>query len=557
MQTDEMHPRCVRCANNFPIDRRDRAFYEKMSVPPPRHCPECRQQRRLAFNNEMNLYYRTCDLTGEKILSIYSSDKPYKVYKPEAWWSDAWDPLQYGRPFRPQHSFFDQFHELMLDVPRVALQTNYLLDENSDYTNYAGSNKNCYLIFHADFNRDCLYSYGLKKCESCLDCYNVFESELCNECIDCQGCYGCVRSQNCLNCTNGLLLRDCVGCRDCIGCRNLRQKQYCVFNRQLSRAEYEQFCATFDRTSRQALTQLEAQYEDRCRDLPARALRMIHCERSAGDQLRNCDNAVDCFDTADLRDGRYCYQLYNGARDCMDLYQFGLNAELVYDSSIIGYNAQNVRFSFGCTEQVSNLTYCHNCYHSHDLFGCCGLRRKEYCILNRQYSRDDYQALVPKLIETMEHFGEWGEFFPMDISAFAYNETTAQLFYPLDASAAAAQGLRWKVEEPLHKLDTVTVSAPDSWRELPEGAAPAVYRCAASAKPFRIIQTEIDLLRKIGAPPPDCCFEQRHRARLGKRNPRQVRSGRCGQCGDAIRTSAPQAGASPVFCESCYLGAVE
>jgi Zn ribbon nucleic-acid-binding protein len=58
-------------------------------------CPECRQQRRLSFRNERNLYKRDCDATGKSIISIYSPDKPYKVYNQDFWWSDNWDAMDY------------------------------------------------------------------------------------------------------------------------------------------------------------------------------------------------------------------------------------------------------------------------------------------------------------------------------------------------------------------------------------------------------------------------------------------------------------------------------
>jgi Zn ribbon nucleic-acid-binding protein len=58
-------------------------------------CPDCRQQRRLAFRNERNLYKRKCDATGKNIISIYSPDKNIKVYNQDFWWSDKWNTMDY------------------------------------------------------------------------------------------------------------------------------------------------------------------------------------------------------------------------------------------------------------------------------------------------------------------------------------------------------------------------------------------------------------------------------------------------------------------------------
>jgi hypothetical protein len=87
--------RCAVSGAEFPIYASDAAFYEKISpsfdgikynIPYPTLCPEERQKRRLLFRNERNLYKRTCDATGESIISIYSPDKPYKVYNQKFRW---------------------------------------------------------------------------------------------------------------------------------------------------------------------------------------------------------------------------------------------------------------------------------------------------------------------------------------------------------------------------------------------------------------------------------------------------------------------------------------
>ncbi len=130
---------CQNCKSSFVIDASDFDFYEKIKVPPPTLCPECRQQRRYAWRNERVLYRRTCDLCGKSIISIYSPNKLYKVYCPSCWWSDKWDGLDYGRDFNFSRKFFDQWYELQLQVPRIALLTKNSV--RSEYTNHADNNK--------------------------------------------------------------------------------------------------------------------------------------------------------------------------------------------------------------------------------------------------------------------------------------------------------------------------------------------------------------------------------------------------------------------------------
>jgi hypothetical protein len=88
-------------------------------VPRPTLCPEERLRRRAQFRNERKLYKRKCDATGESMVSIYSPEKPYTVYNQKYRWSDAWDPMQYGREYEGGKSFSTQFHNLLKTVPKL------------------------------------------------------------------------------------------------------------------------------------------------------------------------------------------------------------------------------------------------------------------------------------------------------------------------------------------------------------------------------------------------------------------------------------------------------
>ena len=96
---------CKVSGQEFPIYQSDLEFYDKISptfngvkyqIPTPTLCPEERQRRRLAFRNERKLYRRTCDASGQNIISMYSPDKSYKIYHKDYRWSDARDATFYG-----------------------------------------------------------------------------------------------------------------------------------------------------------------------------------------------------------------------------------------------------------------------------------------------------------------------------------------------------------------------------------------------------------------------------------------------------------------------------
>jgi hypothetical protein len=72
------------------------------------------------------------------------------------------------------------------------------------------------------------------------------------------------------------------------------------------------------------------------------------------------------------------------------------------------------------------------------------LRNKQYCIFNKQYSKQEYENIVPTIIAQMQETSEWGEFFDPSISPFGYNETVANEYFPLSKQEATTNGYKWQ-----------------------------------------------------------------------------------------------------------------
>ncbi|MBI3335284.1 MAG: hypothetical protein HY001_02190 [Candidatus Portnoybacteria bacterium] len=128
---------CQNCKVEFTIEPADFKFYEKIKVPPPTWCPECRLQRRLAWRNPRSIYKRTCDLCGEEKIGVYSPDKPFKVYCSPCWSSDKWDAMEYGRDYDFSRPLFEQYRDLLKAVPLMGLYVFESTMVNSEYTNMA------------------------------------------------------------------------------------------------------------------------------------------------------------------------------------------------------------------------------------------------------------------------------------------------------------------------------------------------------------------------------------------------------------------------------------
>ncbi|USN58889.1 MAG: hypothetical protein H6767_02090 [Candidatus Peribacteria bacterium] len=66
-----------------------------------------------------------------------------------------------------------------------------------------------------------------------------------------------------------------------------------------------------------------------------------------------------------------------------------------------GLRSYNVAFCILCYEN-RDVLYSTDCHNSSNLFGCVGLRNKQYCILNTQYTQKEYELLIPKIIARMQ-----------------------------------------------------------------------------------------------------------------------------------------------------------
>src|SRR3989344_955458 len=406
---------CIQCSAAFEILEEDLKMLDdlspviggkKMSLPPPTLCPDCRLQRRMACVNQLNLYERKCDLTGASVISNVRPDAPYTVYRQEDWYSDKWDALTYGRDFDFKRPFFEQWRELLEVVPRPNLFTGFAFDENSEYTNHSGKNKDCYLIFDSDENRDCYYSYSLNSCINCMESFRTRKSELCYECIDCVKCYGSAFLQECDNCSNSLFLKNCTGCKNCLMCSNLKNKEYHVENKKVTKEEFEKFRAMLGTYS--VLQSARKRFEKLKLEHPQKYLHGVQNEDVTGDYLVQCKNAYHCFASDNLWDCRYVFHGFMPLQNCMDIQECG-EGERLYECSVAGYDIHSCCFCHHTLAKMNDMIYCSLGNHSKNCFGCIGAQRKEYCILNKQYTKAQYEEIAPKIIENMRKTAERGD----------------------------------------------------------------------------------------------------------------------------------------------------
>jgi hypothetical protein len=555
---------CQNCKKDFIIDERDQLYYKKINVPHPTWCPECRLIRRMGSYSVWTVYWRDCDKCKKRTLSMYHKDNPIVVYCSECWWADDWDGTEYAMDYDPNRNFFEQLYELSRKTPWVATETIGPTMINSEYCNGATWLRNCYLTFWADYCENTTHSSIILQLKDSSDCMRARESELCYESIGINKCYQTFFSEECDTCTDVWFSRNCYNCTNCIGCVNLRGESYCIFNEKYSKEDYTQKVKELGLDSWKKLHELKE---------TARAFWLTKPYRSytgnsmnlniTGEYVFESKNSQDLYLCTSVEDSRYVqFVTVPSAKDCYDYSGWGANVELMYETHSTGEKASGVRFSQNCYPDGLNAEYSIWASACKNVFGCVNLKRKSYCILNKEYSKEEYEKLKVHIIEDMkknpyvDNLGRvwsYGEFLPLHISPLAYNESNAMKFFPKTKEEALAIGYTWYEGDQLEHQTTMDANdLPDTIAVTLESITSEIIKCGECGRGYKIGPLEFNLLQKMNFPVPHSCPQCRQKAHFARLNPIHLWKRNCAKCSLPISTAFHPERPEVIYCEKCY-----
>ncbi len=543
----------------FAIFQSDKEFYEKVSpvfwwmkylVPFPTLCPEERQRRRMLFRNETTLYKRVCDHSKKPIISIYKPDSEYQVYDQNYWWSDELDATQYWMEF--DTDFMTQFSLLSKRVPHCSLYS--FGNTNSEYSNFAINAKNCYLLFWWWDNEDCLYCDIISWWNNNVDTHLIFDSEYCYECINIKRCYNCFYTYNAENCSNCLYVEESYWCQDCIMCFGLSNKQYYFLNEFVWKEKIEEL-----RKDKDYLKQLLQNYQEKYQLLishkPRPAFHVVNSENSWWEGIYDSKNCFNWFNINNWEDSKHISFLHNivSSQDIDYASPYWANYSYNWCSCTWTCN------SIGNFLSIKNdkIFYCMLCHNSQHLFWCVWLKNKSYCIYNKQYTKEEYEQLVPQLITRMQENDQWWEFLDPSLSPFGYNETVAQEYHPLTKEEALEKWYSWQDKEyPINVPEWITTlpaqELPHFADDVDDDIVHVAILCSVSWKPFRFLKQELAYYRKHNISLPRKHPDVRHKERLAKRTWRELHVRNCDATWEQILSVHPQDAQFKVYSENAY-----
>jgi len=597
MNNQSKNQTCQNCKSNFIIEPEDFDFYGKIHVPPPTFCPECRMIRRLAYREERALYKDTCDMCHKNIISLFSSNLHAPVYCSDCWWSDRWDATLYGAPYDFSKPFFEQFRILQKKIPTQA--TNKRNSTGCEYCHAMIRSKNCYLTFGGFEAVDCYYCDSPLLSRNSLDSDVIINADRVYETVNSGAVFDTKFVYFSNDCLESSFLFDCSGCSNCFGCINLKNKKHHIFNKQYSKQDYQEKLKEFDIGSFTKLQEIEEKFWQLYRTIPRRYAFIKNAVNITGDDIENTKNCQTCFATRQgVENCKYVFLAGLLLKDSYDVGRGGDNSELLYE--VTGSTQSQNSFFIRASNNVVDTEYSEHIYTGSHLFGCTKLRNKKYCILNKQYTKEEYEILIPKIkqhmmdmpfIDKKGRVYTYGEFFPTEHSWWAYNETSAHHWFPLTKEQSLEKGYAWRDSEP--KDYNVTIESqnlPDHIKDVPDNIIHEIISCAHAKKndagnyvshcneqcttAFRILPDELNFYRSVNIALPRLCPNCRFYGRLAKKNPPKLWKRTCmcsgsrSENGVYANTCIHEHGENPcthefqtaispdrseiVYCEKCY-----
>jgi hypothetical protein len=208
---------------------------------------------------------------------------------------------------------------------------------------------------------------------------------------------------------------------------NLRNKSYCIENVQYTKEEYEKKLKSFNLSSYESIQSFKKRFEEFAqKEVIHRENFNLKVYNSEGNYLLD---VKDCHNCNTISDSENCCDCVRGGwlKSSIDVTGC-LYLELSGNCSSCQPSGYALKYSNWSSSRYSE--YLDLCLECENCFGCVGLRKKKYCILNKQYTQKEYEILRDRIILDMKKRGEYGKFLPYSMSPGPFNFSNSFLYFP-------------------------------------------------------------------------------------------------------------------------------
>lgn len=288
-------------------------------------------------------------------------------------------------------SFFKEFKRIISSQPKTPLKI--LFSENCEYGNDLYYCKDILYGFDSAKCTNSVYIYDSFICDTCNDCDYAVESQLCYESVDPFKAYNCDYLDYCADIRDSAYCHWCWNSNNLFGCTNLQNKSFCIFNRQLTETEYKEKVKEYRKWPQEkvfaVLEELKKRYP------LTQTIEAYNENTTYGNYIHYNKNCYLCFDAAHNENCAYLYDSFYCA-NCFDMTYTSQTVELSYEaiSSAHIFNSNYIFWSKHCIDS----SYIFNSDNLKNCLGCVGLAHKQYCILNRQFTKEEYEKISSQIL---------------------------------------------------------------------------------------------------------------------------------------------------------------
>jgi len=287
--------------------------------------------------------------------------------------------------------FFQTLKQLIESAPFVPThQVNCEMSEYADHIYYSRYLKFCFDCLKCESS---IYLYDSVSAAKSVDCDYIGESELCYQSVDAFKCFNCDFIEDSSNLTDCSYCVKCANSHDMFGCVNMRNKAFCIFNRQLSESEYREKVKIYKTWPWEKVLSVVSQIKS---TMPVTQTHEDNNENSSfGDYVYFSKNTYMCFDSRHNKDSGYVYDSHVQTT-CYDI-TYCTENELCYEFIDSGhcFNCDYVVYSANCQDS----SYVINCYGVKNCLGAVNKDHVEYEILNKKYSKEEYEVLSKEILD--------------------------------------------------------------------------------------------------------------------------------------------------------------
>ncbi|EKD33417.1 MAG: hypothetical protein ACD_76C00034G0003 [uncultured bacterium] len=552
---------CALTGEKWFMDEEEIGWYKKFNVPASRLAPLTRWWCQTGFFLGYQWWWNKHAKTGKPILTFVHPATGIRVLPDKEWFEE--DFVSAGRAVDFKLSFFKQMRELQLAVPM--LSDRNAQEPINSISKFSMGDVNSYFVMFTK-SRNTLFSGWSFDVENCSELFNTSFVTNSFNIADSHHIHNCRFVRLSSNCLNSMFLFDCRNCEFCFGATNKRNKKYLWLNEQLSKDEWERRYSKIDMRSRLRLDEMVLQFRQLVQDAIWPENFNEKAIDSIGEYLTNVTRVswgYSCLDGVhDVKNVNYGKGDSYDSADCSGL----VDSNNCY-YSVNSVRSSQIKYSYSCQDS-QKLEYCMQCMNCEDCFGCIGLNRKKFCLLNKQYSEQDYWKLVDEIKCVMLSVGDYGEFLPLSMSTGYFPEAGARFVgapktigveklgaLDFDPNSEGAIGMELSQAKDIIQVSEV----PDNINDIDsnEWVGKAVFDPDFKRR-FSYLRPEIEFHKKMGIALSRKHFISRFQSMIEELNNGRLETDNCSNCENEIivanSLSYPN---RTIYCKPCYLQHIE